>query len=162
MHTETGEFIQQLREGVCEVDELLSTLKAEYQALEQNDFKAFEQAVVNKQQHSSNLQNLETSLLQQLRSANCKTDSHGVEQYLRHGAHDTDIQTGLDLWKRLQACFDSCRTQNLVNGHIINLASHTVQQALNVLTGRDTSNTSTYNAGGISKKDGKGNSIAIA
>jgi flagellar biosynthesis/type III secretory pathway chaperone len=162
MGTKTGEFIQQLQDGVYEVDGLLTALKAEYQALEKNDLVKFEQAVVNKQQHSSNLQQLETALTLQLTTAGFKVNSEGVEQFLRSTTPAAEIESGVELWHRLQACFESCRTQNLVNGHIINLASYTVQQALRVLTGKDTSNTSTYNAGGKSKEDGKGNSIAIA
>lgn len=162
MGTTTDEFIQQLQNGVYEVDGLLVALKAEYEALEKNDLVAFEKAVIDKQQHANNLQRLEAALIETLKSAGLQSDSNGVEQFLQQKTNNSETHTGVELWQRLQTCFDSCRTQNLVNGHIISLASYTVQQALNVLTGKESSGASTYTAGGKSKEDGKGHSIAIA
>lgn len=150
-----------LENAMLDIEQLLAALKSEYSALEKNDLTAFEKSVKQKQIYSTSLEKFEHSIFTKIEQAGYQPSQEGLMAYLEENSGPSDTQDLVSLWDRLHLITKNCQEQNLINGQIVNIASITAQQTLDLLIGRD-SNTGTYDPSGKTDEDAAKNPLAIA
>ncbi len=122
---ETGNLLQLLEQQHACATILLDTLRREQIALTRNDVVGLETVVATKHRHLNQLEMLSRLTDDALKSA---------------GLHDHPDAAVEDMWQKLRRLLGECQLQNQINGGLIEQSRRRVQQALNLLTGRDTEN----------------------
>jgi len=105
---------------------LLDTLRREQIALTRNDIVSLETVVSTKHRHLNQLEMLSRQTEDALKSTGPRDRS------------DTVVE---DVWRKLRQLLGECQLQNQINGGLIEQGRRRVQQALNLLTGRDIEST---------------------
>lgn len=105
---------------------LLDTLRREQIALTRNDIVSLETVVSAKHRHLNQLEMLSRQTEDALKST---------------GLRDRPDTVVEDVWRKLRQLLGECQLQNQINGGLIEQGRRRVQQALNLLTGRDTEST---------------------
>ena len=141
--------------------QLLKTLKQEYQCLSANDVTALESIVANKQKCATELEKLEHALFELLRSANYLSNNQGLKAFLQDTQAKPEFSTLHQAWNVLLKTTMECNEQNVINARIINTASISIKQALNLLSGRDVDN-ALYEKNGKTSEGGGSQSYTVA
>jgi flagellar biosynthesis/type III secretory pathway chaperone len=140
---------------------LLKTLQQEYECLSTNDITALEGIVARKQQCASELEKHENALFTLLTNANYEANNQGLKSFLQDTETGQEFSTLHNAWTVLLKTTLECNEQNVINARIINTASVSIKQALNVLSGRDVDN-ELYEKNGKTSDDGGSQSYTIA
>ncbi len=122
----TGNVLQLLEQQHACATILLDALRREQIALTRNDVVGLETVVTAKHRHLNQLEMLSRQTDDALKSA---------------GLRDRPNAAVEDIWQKLRHLLGECQLQNQINGGLIEQGRCRVQQALNLLTGRDTENT---------------------
>jgi len=141
--------------------QLLKTLKQEYDCLSVNDVTALEGIVASKQQCAVDLEKHEKTLFDLLTQTGYQGNNQGLKAFLNDTHADPDYQTLHNAWNVLLKTSLECNQQNVINARIINAASITIKQALNVLSGRDVDN-ELYEKSGKTIDGGQSTSFTVA
>lgn len=129
----SGNVLQLLEQQHACATILLDTLRREQIALTRNDIVGLETVVTAKHRHLNQLEMLSRQTDTALKSA---------------GPHDRPNAVVEDIWQKLRQLLGECQLQNQINGGLIEQGRRRVQQALSLLTGRDTENTA-YRPDGV-------------
>lgn len=121
----SGNVLQLLEQQHACATILLDTLRREQIALTRNDIVSLETVVTAKHRHLNQLEMLSRQTEDALKAA---------------GLHDRPDAAAGDVWRKLRQLLGECQLQNQINGGLIEQGRRRVQQALNLLTGRDTAN----------------------
>jgi flagellar biosynthesis/type III secretory pathway chaperone len=140
---------------------LLKTLQQEYECLSTNDITALEGIVVSKQQCASELEKHENALFKVLADASYEANNQGLKKFLQDTETNQDFATLHNAWSVLLKTTLECNEQNVINARIINTASVSIKQALNVLSGRDIDN-ELYEKTGKATDGGGSQSFTVA
>jgi flagellar biosynthesis/type III secretory pathway chaperone len=141
---------------------LLKTLQQEYECLSDNDITALEGIVANKQQCASKLEKHENALFTLLADANYQANNHGLKMFLQDTETNQEFSTLHNAWNVLLKTTLECNEQNVINARIINTASVSIKQALNVLSGRDDIDNELYEKNGKTTDGGGSQSFTVA
>jgi flagellar biosynthesis/type III secretory pathway chaperone len=141
--------------------QLLKTLKKEYDCLNANDVTALEGIVANKQKCAVELERHEKALFDLLAQAGYQSDNNGLKAFLQDTQSNPSYTNLHNAWNVLLKTILECNKQNVINAQIINVASITIKQALNLLGGRDNNN-DTYAKSGKTIDGGKSTSFTVA
>jgi flagellar biosynthesis/type III secretory pathway chaperone len=141
--------------------QLLKTLKQEYECLSVNDVTTLESIVANKQLCAMELEKHENTLFTLLAQAHYQPNNEGLKAFLHDTDSDPNYSTLHSAWNVLLKATLECNQQNVINARIINAASITIKQALNILSGRDIDN-ELYEKSGKTTDGGKSSSFTTA
>jgi flagellar biosynthesis/type III secretory pathway chaperone len=140
---------------------LLKTLQQEYDCLSTNDITALENIIAGKQQCASELEKLENALFALLPNANYPANNQGLKAFLQDTEAEQEFANLHNAWNVLLKTTLECNEQNVINARIINTASVSIKQALNVLSGRDADN-ELYEKTGKTADGGGSQSFTVA
>ena len=141
--------------------QLLKTLTQEYDCLSANDITVLEGIVASKQKCALELEKYERTMFDLLRTANYQGDNQGLKCFLQDTQGKSEFATLHQAWNVLLKTTMECNEQNVINARIINTASISIKQALNVLSGRDVDNT-LYEKSGKTAEGGGSQSYTTA
>ena len=141
--------------------QLMRTLKQEYDCLSANDITAYEGIVASKQQCAMDLEKHEKELFELLARVQYAPDNEGLKAFLHDTQSSPEYSTLHNAWNVLLKTTLDCNQQNVINARIINAASITIKQALNILSGRDVSN-ELYEKSGKTTEGGNSTSFTVA
>jgi flagellar biosynthesis/type III secretory pathway chaperone len=145
--------------GLCQ--QLLQALNAEFDALKQRDADLFNQVLTKKQAATAQLEQNETALFEILQVEGFSQSKDGLETFFSSLDDKSDQFGILHTWNELRKLIVECQNQNQINGRILNISLVNIQQALNLLNGRD-ANPGLYNDTGKSDDSDSNQSLAIA
>ena len=121
-----------LQQEIDTGEKLEQALVAEYEAIISNDLSALEHAIDAKQNCLERLEMLNQGKTILVESLGYAIDRAGIESCL----NATDPSGSLPaMWQRLLDTATSCRQRNLLNHHLVDMASRHTYQALCVLRG---------------------------
>jgi flagellar biosynthesis/type III secretory pathway chaperone len=126
---------------------LFDILRCEYQILSDNNVTELENIVRQKQQCATDLSNNEQRIFELIRKENYSPNNNGLKTLLQHTQAAPHYHRLHAAWSELIKTTVQCNNQNHINARVINLASLSVRQALNLLSGHNES-TELYNQDG--------------
>ena len=113
---------------------LHALLKEDNAALHQRNTEQFEKHLAEKEHLSADIELIDREYKVLLEAADCTPDRAGMEEYIRR--HDPDMIIGLGAqWEALFSLMTACQRQNRINGGIVELGRHHMEQVLAVLRG---------------------------
>lgn len=140
---------------------MLGILQQEYEALKENDLKAFDKAVGEKQLQTRVLEELETHFQPLTKMMDGVIDKKLLNNFIDDMEPGPEKDQLRSTWKEFLVILNNCNEQNLINNRILESSRVNIRQALDILRG-ETSNPALYSASGKENPDDQGNSLAIA
>jgi flagellar biosynthesis/type III secretory pathway chaperone len=140
---------------------LLRILKAEYGALDENNITEFEDIVKQKQQCATELERCEKQIFELLNKSGFSAGNDGLEQLMAQTENDKAFAGLHNTWNQLLESTLKCNEQNHTNARVINLASISVRQALQIISGQEP-DTELYNQSGKTTDGPSNHSVTIA
>jgi flagellar biosynthesis/type III secretory pathway chaperone len=154
---------QVLKEQHLHLVKMLSILRQEHQALDQNNLLRFEEAVQQKLQQIKNLETIQpqlTSVEKILGGVLSKSIFMSFIDRMPAGKEKIEI---ISLWTNFQKTLNECNLQNKTNNRILSASTMNVKQALNILRGNTGNSTpDIYSKKGHQADHLQGQSIAVA
>lgn len=155
---ELGRFRALFEQEIEHADRLIELLDEEYAALAGNDLARLEQCVAEKRHRVDQLEAQGQRRAAAMREAGFTTDRDGIESCIRR--YDPDGRGGLiNIWKNLHTSLGRCRTQNEVNGRMVETSRRYVQAALATLQRQSLPN-ELYGRDGSTTPDGQSHTLA--
>lgn len=140
---------------------MLYILQQEYAALENNDRKAFDKAVGDKQLQVHALENLDLELKPVLDMTGGSYEKGSIDRLI-NTLDNTPIKEQLaTTWEQLIDALNQCQEQNKINQRIIDASRINIQQTLDILLGEN-SMPKLYSPSGKQSTASSGHSIAVA
>jgi len=138
---------------------LLQTLHDEFESLQKRDLDILHDILQKKLKYTSKLGEIEKEINSNIEQLVAKPQADTVQQYL---ASFAKLSSGNSkLVSELTSIAHQCKTQNEINGRLVNSANNSIKQALAIISGQDQS-FSGYNADGKNEDNSSQNSITIA
>jgi len=147
-----------LCEEVEQAKGLLHTLHDEFESIQNRDIEILQDVLKKKLDYTMKLENIEKDINQNIEQSGKKPPSDAVKKYLASFAKLSSGNSTLIL--ELETIARQCKTQNEINGRLVNSANNSIKQALAIVSGQD-QNFSGYNADGKNEDNNKQNSISI-
>lgn len=142
---------------------MLSILRQEHQALENNNLTQFEEIVQRKYQQVKNLEKIQPLLHTVEKTVGgvlSKSTFSAFIQRMPAGVEKSDMES---LWHNFQETLEQCNLQNKTNNRILSASAINLKQALNILRGNTEQPTSNiYSKTGHQQNNLQGQSLAIA
>lgn len=142
---------------------MLSILRQEHQALENNNLLQFEEIVQRKHQQVKNLEQIQPLLNTVEKTVGgvlSKSTFSAFIQRMPTGVEKSDMES---LWNKFQKTLEQCNLQNKTNNRILSASAINLKQALNILRGNTEQPTSNvYSKTGYQQDSLQGQSLAIA
>lgn len=132
-----SELFEQLTQSS---EQLLDTLKAEYQALKADNIEIIQSLSLQKEQLVNQLNQLEA---QRQQWQNTESNAHDFSHFL-----ETLNPSFADSWEHIRYTTRLNQQINQTNGMLLNRKHHLAQELLGILTGNDHSSGESYTAQG--------------
>jgi len=137
---------------------LLQTLHDEFVSIQNRDLDILHDVLNKKLSYTTKLGQIETEINSNIRQLVEKPQTDTVQQYL---ASFAKLSSGNSkLVSDLKSIAHECKTQNEINGRLVNSANNSIKQALAIISGQDQSYAG-YNADGKNEDNNSQNSISI-
>jgi len=147
-----------LCEEVTQAKGLLHTLQDEFKSIQNRDIEILQDVLKKKLDYTSKLEKIEQDINQNIEQSGSKPQSDTVQKYL---ASFAKLSSGNStLMSELEFIAKQCKTQNEINGRLVNSANNSIKQALAIVSGQD-QNFAGYNADGKNEDNNSQNSISI-
>ena len=138
---------------------LLQTLQDEFESIQNRDLEVLQKVLQKKLDYTLKLEYIEKEINNNIEHLVAKPQSDTIQKYL---ASFAKLSTGNSkLVSELETIALQCKTQNEVNGRLVNSANNSIKQAIAIINGQDQSFTG-YNADGKNEDNNSQNSISIA
>ena len=146
MTQETVEGLKALlRKDEANLDQLLTVLESEHEALAGNDMTALENATAQKDEILQAIRERAKRKIRLLVELGYRPDSgQAPSLFLKQISDDDDL---IERWKRAQDQLEHCQQKNAVNGRILGHLQRRVTRISDIIRGADR-NQSLYGSGG--------------
>ena len=155
------EFIRIIGRQLAETLIMVKILEEEQSALQHSNLQVFETVIQKKHLQTRKLKELESEMASLRHILSRPVSKASIELFI-HQTTDKSVKTQLEsLWKQLKQALKLCQQQNTINNRIIEASRVSMQQAIDIIRGGNSS-PNTYRASG--KKDGysQNHSLAVA
>lgn len=157
----TQQLSQQLAQEETFLRQFLDVLQKEHEILSERKLDALEEVVKHKQSVLDEFQQAVNERMQTLEQLGLDTAEDASVQRCIDECAD-EIPDIAESWENLQHLLEECKEQNIINGAIIEVSTHSLNVALSILSDR-TASTELYDAKGKTRPgDGSGSSLAKA
>ncbi len=137
---------------------LLQTLHNEFESIQNRDLDILHQTLQKKIHYTSKLEQIEKEVNSNITHLVSKPDSNTVKKFLASFAKLSTSNS--KLISELETIAHQCKTQNEINGRLVNSANNSIKQALAIISGQE-QNYSGYNANGKNEDNNSQNSISV-
>lgn len=130
------ELGRKIEESITCTSDLLIVMESENHAITQRDSNLLASLLAEKQIKMSLLEELESNRKKLLMKNGFPTDTQGMELFERE--YNMGILSAQ--WQHLLELFDQLKTQNRINGSLINLTHFAVERSLQIIQGKSSEN----------------------